>query len=122
MATLAAAHLALGAGMPVHGLYTYGCPRVGDRTFTECFNAALGSRTFRFVNNNDIVTGVPTRSQGYEHVGTLRYFDAAGGLHEDAPLWKRLRNAIRGAQPGQLPAAIENHLPHRYILNLRKHL
>jgi triacylglycerol lipase len=57
----------------VHGLYTYGSPRVGDRDFGEGFQL----ETYRFVNNNDIVTMVPPRGD-YQHVGTLKYINSKG--------------------------------------------
>lgn len=53
MATLAAAHM-IEADEPFFGLYTFGSPRCGDRTFARTYNVEAGKRTFRFQNNNDI--------------------------------------------------------------------
>ncbi|WP_157951108.1 lipase family protein, partial [Cyanothece sp. BG0011] len=44
----------------VHGVYTYGQPKVGGKLFAERFNQELGVKVFRFVNHNDIVPQVPT--------------------------------------------------------------
>ena len=52
LATLAAA-----GNLSVQGLYTFGSPRVGDLEFKAHFT----TNTYRFVNNNDIVTRVPPR-------------------------------------------------------------
>lgn len=83
LATLAAAYLR-DAGRhpddpkdkPVNGLYTFGCPRAGNRDFERAFNQDSGARAFRFVNNNDIVTRVPPRELDYSHVGKFLYFSA----------------------------------------------
>ncbi|PON15842.1 lipase [Candidatus Entotheonella serta] len=72
MATLAAAHL-VEADEPFFGVYTFGSPRCGDRDFARTYNVEAGKRTFRFQNNNDIVTRVPARLMGYSHVGTFIY-------------------------------------------------
>jgi len=45
---------------PVNGLYTFWQPRVGGKTVARIFDLDLKSRMFRFVNNNDVVTRVPT--------------------------------------------------------------
>jgi triacylglycerol lipase len=80
LATLAADR-AMRAGFDVQGLYTYGSPRVGDHGFKQRFSEeALEQRTYRFVNNSDIVARVPP-SGLYTHVGTLKYIDNAGHLH-----------------------------------------
>lgn len=51
----------------ISGVYTFGCPRVGDRDFAERYNTMLVKRTFRFINRTDPVTRVPR--WGYKHVG-----------------------------------------------------
>ena len=71
LATIAAALLAE-RGKPVQGVYTFGSPRVGDSAFASLLESRL-SRIYRIVNNNDIVTRVPPRSFGYDHVGEFWY-------------------------------------------------
>lgn len=51
------------------GLYTFGQPRTGDREFARKPDADFEQQTFRYVNNNDIVTRVPFRAMNYSHVG-----------------------------------------------------
>jgi triacylglycerol lipase len=60
-------------------LYTYGSPRVGDEEFGKGFE-----NTYRFVNNNDIVTKVPPPGD-YQHVGRLEHL-SPGGLNREKGL------------------------------------
>lgn len=53
----ALAILAAGRFGNVQGLYTYGCPKVGNYTFTKDF--PIKSNIYRFVNNNDITPDLP---------------------------------------------------------------
>ncbi|MBF0284391.1 MAG: lipase family protein [Magnetococcales bacterium] len=98
LATLAAARLRFIEGdRPMHGVYTFGSPRVGDKNFGEAYNRQLMGRTFRFVNNNDIVPRVPPRLLGYTHVGTLEYLTEDGKLVDDIGFWNLLLDRARGA-------------------------
>lgn len=81
----------------VDGLYTFGQPRVGDREFARNFNFDFKPYTFRFVNNNDIVTRIPSREPlKYSHVGTFKYFTEPGDFKEDIGYWNRFLDRIRG--------------------------
>lgn len=66
LATLAAAHI---GAENIEGLFTYGCPRVGDRAFVK----TLPERNYeRFVHRDDWVTTVPPEQLlGYHHGGHL---------------------------------------------------
>lgn len=77
LAILAAAQLNL-CGHQVNGVYTFGCPRIGDRHFAMQYNRKLYDCTFRLVNHRDIVAQLPPNELGYTHVGQLVYFDATG--------------------------------------------
>jgi triacylglycerol lipase len=82
LATLVAERARRVAGFAVSGVYTWGSPRVGDETFKQKYaEVGLADRTFRFVNNTDIVPKIPP-GDTYTHVGLLKYFDAAGHLHD----------------------------------------
>jgi triacylglycerol lipase len=50
----------------VQGLYTYGCPRVGNAAFTKLLPK---SAHFRFVHGSDWVCAVPPEFLGYVHSG-----------------------------------------------------
>ena len=83
LATLAAER-ARSAGFDVSGVYTWGSPRVGDKTFKQKYtDLGLADRTFRFVNNTDTVPKIPP-GHDYTHVGLLKFIDAAGLLHDVA--------------------------------------
>ena len=95
LATLAVARMR-DEDQPVDGLYTFGQPRVGDRDFARNFNADFGKYTFRFVNNNDVVTRIPPRELKYSHVGTLKYFTEDGRLVDDISFWNRFLDRVHG--------------------------
>src|SRR4051794_23114502 len=44
---------------PIHGVYTFGQPRVGNRNFANLYDRVQPANTFRFVNEQDIVPRVP---------------------------------------------------------------
>ncbi|ABW32103.1 lipase family protein [Acaryochloris marina] len=41
------------------GIYTYGCPKVGNSEFVDSIDKKLEGKIFRFVNNNDAITKFP---------------------------------------------------------------
>jgi hypothetical protein len=96
----------------VQGLYTFGSPRVGDSTFQADFHV----NTYRFVNNNDIVTQLPSIGL-FQHVGQLKYIDSAGVLHDNPDLWTRLKELFRGVfghmftSAGQLRSGFTGEIP-----------
>lgn len=100
LATLACERAARELGLSVRGLYTFGSPRVGDERFRRRL-AALGleGRTFRVVNNSDVVARVPPEVL-YRHVGQLKFIDEGGALHHldhepHVPLAERLTGRVR---------------------------
>ncbi len=86
----------LEAGLAVHGMYTFGQPRTGDPTYARNFNFAFKPYSFRFVNNNDLVTRIPPRSFGYSHLGSFRYFTETGEFAEQIDWWQRFLDGWRG--------------------------
>lgn len=112
LAMLAAAFVSTLPTHPIAGVYTFGQPRVGDGGFAAAYGARLGGRTFRCVNDRDLVPHVPPkvlsglerllvsgtpkrladlgaalqevqREDRYEHVGQLRLLLPGGGLTSD---------------------------------------
>jgi hypothetical protein len=50
-------------------VYTFGAPRIGNKAFSESYNRRVPD-SWRFVNGNDVVSGLPRRWQNYRHVDT----------------------------------------------------
>jgi hypothetical protein len=71
-AVLAALDIKL-AGYTPH-LYTYGCPRVGNKNFASFFNSKITAANFRAVYLDDPVPNVPTITLNFYHVGTEIHF------------------------------------------------
>ena len=117
LATLAAARWR-SIDKPVHGLYSFGGPRVGDRVFERAFDQDFGARNFRFVNNADLVTRVPLRTMGYSHTGTTLCFDEKGKLESDPGVWDTFLNRMQGRieDLGKLgPADLKQHSIDHYV-------
>lgn len=123
LAALTVAKLRLEKDEPVNGLYTFGHPRTGDRDFAKNFDSDFSLQTFRYVNNNDIVTRVPFRSMHYSHVGTFKYFDKDGNQRDDISWWEKVVDRMKGRiddllKPGT--DGIKDHSMERYIERLKK--
>lgn len=89
MATIVASRLkALGRTVT---LYTFGSPRVGDHTWAKQFEDI---EAYRFVNNNDIVTGVPPYGF-FTHIGELKYINYYGNIR-DVTWFQRFKDQMRG--------------------------
>lgn len=68
LANLCAVDLQYNLGTDVSvEVYTFGAPRVGNKAFANSYNQRV-PKTWRFVNGNDVVSGLPRRWQGYRHV------------------------------------------------------
>ncbi len=132
LATIATAGLA-DNGVDVAGVYTFGQPRVGDRTFTRQLAKSADGKVFRFVNNNDIVPHIPppfslwNPTRFYGHVGTATYFDSKGILIENASykLGARLKDIVLGTLTSALGGELDSIADHRmeyYISHLENTL
>lgn len=72
-------------------LYTFGSPRVGDKTWAAQFD---NIKAYRFINNNDLVCRVPTDLY-YEHVGEVHYFSYTGKMMVNVGAWSRFKDRIK---------------------------
>lgn len=82
----------------VTAVYTFGSPRVGNRTFARCYSEALHHRTFRIVNARDPVPWLPfplpvPRSGIYTHVAGQIYLPHDGGI-EIEPVLPHVADAV----------------------------
>lgn len=132
LATLAAARFSLGDGIgnrqiDVQGLYTFGQPRTGNRGFVKAFDQRFQGRSFRFVNNNDIVPEVPPMGfvLKYWHIDRLIYINASGRLRPEISLAYRIIDGIKGLTKdlGKLGAdALKDHSMNNYVRAIRRYL
>ncbi|AOS65436.1 lipase family protein [Actinoalloteichus hymeniacidonis] len=123
LAMLAAAWLEFeNPRLAADGVYTFGQPRTCDRTLADAYDRALAGRTFRVVNNNDIVARVPPEPV-FHHVAAPRYLDSAGRVHESMPLVPGLLDRGRGLTSDLFAPAsdgIRDHLIKAYVAALEK--
>jgi triacylglycerol lipase len=124
LACLATARTVFERRHPVGGLYTFGQPRTGDTEFARSFDGEFGNKTFRFVNDQDIVTRVPPRALFYEHVGRLLFFDGQGRLQNDDHFWNRFLMEVEVDFESMVKPkeVITDHSMDHYIGNLAKNL
>ncbi len=113
---------------PVHSVYGFGSPRVGCRHFRASYQSRDEGRTFRVVNQHDLIARTPPRFLRYRHVGLLRYLDDKNAIHANPNSWKRLLlyvdpkgrssreyiNAILDRFPG----AVDDHRIEHYLKKL----
>jgi triacylglycerol lipase len=125
LAMLAGARLYLeDPRLQADGVYTFGQPRTCDRTLAAAYNKGFKNRTYRFVNNNDIVPHLPPEPV-YTHVDTLRYIDSGGKVHESMGLLGALGDRAKGmtADPfAPASAGVRDHSIKRYIAAIEKNL
>ncbi|MFI6290477.1 lipase family protein [Nonomuraea sp. NPDC050790] len=99
------------------GVYTYGQPRTCCPQLAAAYDEAFAGRTFRFVNNNDIVAQLPPAPL-FGHVDEERYFDADGRLHEKMPPVAGLLDRLGGATADPLAPGtdgIRDHFINAYL-------
>ena len=128
LATLTVDRL-LRKGFAVQGMYTFGQPRTGNKKFSQEFDRRFKHRSFRFVNNEDIVTRVPPRFLGYRHIGCVFYFDNDRYLHRGVGCWRNFldpvtsierRSQLRYDDLNQrFPGGADDDGIARYIRNIR---
>jgi triacylglycerol lipase len=98
-------------------LFTFGGPRVGNHRYVNYVHI----ETYRWVNNNDIVTRVPPPWLGYRHKGQEVYLNAYGKIR-DLTHWQRLKDRWRGFIRGLKEGRIDffaDHSIKEYISHIR---
>lgn len=78
-------------------LHTFGSPRIGNKRYVEHVNV----EHYRWVNNNDYITRVPSAWLGYRHSGTEMYLNREGQLKKITGL-RRMKDRLKGAWAGLL--------------------
>ena len=72
--------------IPVAGIYSYGSPRAFSLTLKNKFQKKFGSHAHRWVNNNDLVTGLPPagwfhHAGRYHHIKSKKKVKLDRGVH-----------------------------------------
>lgn len=84
------------SNLPVHGLYTFGAPRVGDKRFAERLNRELeGAANWRVVNEGDLVPHVPLELF-FSHAGNRMLLLNRMTASRRESVWKRFKKDIWG--------------------------
>jgi len=65
--------------LPIAGVYTFGQPRVGNKTFSQIYNDALGNITFHIVNADDPVPLLPPLLFDYRDEGNEIFLPKKAG-------------------------------------------
>ena len=120
MATLIAYRLQRTEDTPnPQALFTYGSPRVGNKTYIKGIEST-GVLHFRFVNNADIVARVPLWP--FKHFGGMYYMNHYGHLR-GLTFWQVTKDVWRGFLVGLKRKNINffvNHSITRYAANLER--
>ncbi len=61
---------------PIAQTCTFGQPRVGDKPWADHFTALHGSKTFRVINEDDLIPRLPGVLAGFRHAGQEVFFPA----------------------------------------------
>ena len=111
-------------------VYNFGCPRALNPDGAGFYNERFASRTYRVVNNNDIVCRIPLKKRtisilgghsiigGFSHVGRLKYITADGALLDKFPTEKGFRMSLRRLNSLDKLDFATDHLPDHYIESL----
>lgn len=122
MASIVAARLTR-QDQPFVSCYTFGQPRAMTLETSELISVLAGKRMYRFQNNNDLVTRIPTRSMGYSHVGQFLYIDEEGAIHTEPGFWLKFLDQVQGVvnDIGQLGLdGISDHGMGCYLAAIRR--
>ncbi len=103
-------------------VYNFGCPRALNFDGADLYNERLYSRTYRVVNNNDVVCNIPLKTMGFSHVGQLKYLTSDGKLLDEPSAVQIKKEGVLGG----IRALVDlnpvdfatDHLPHHYTKRL----
>ena len=82
--------------IPVHGLYTFGAPRVGDKSFARQLDNQLKNKAhWRVVNKGDLVPHLPPE-MFFCHAGNRKLLLSQKSKSTSPDTWKRFKKDIWG--------------------------
>ncbi len=92
--------------MPVHQIYTFGAPMIGNAVAAQAFDRELGGRIFRYINGSDPIPKLPTVSliaNQYGHCQQEMLLGAAGAVGAAAGFFQGMASkAVDGVLAGTL--------------------
>lgn len=103
IASILAVRAARGAGPSVRAIFTFGAPRVGNRTYV----AGLEADHSRWVHHHDLIPRIPTKWMGYSHFGQEHYI--SGGIVPKRTLWNRIKRFFSRLLDGLSLDGISDH-------------
>lgn len=92
---------------------TIGSPRVGNKTFKDNYDLRK-IKTFRIVNNNDVVTRSPYI--GFYHVNHMLRIDRNGNIKKFLVDWNRIWDYLKSMVTGK---NIKDHMTSSYMKSLK---
>lgn len=108
------------------GVFTFGQPRVGGKSFQFAYDTELKSRTWRFVHEEDIVPRVPWLLGRYRHAGKEVLLDSLGCVDEEPSVWRKLLSdavgigqAFYARKVAGLDKVVKDHSMTGYIERLK---
>lgn len=93
IATIAAARYGLRNPRSPARLVTFGSPRVGDHAFCRAVEG-LVEKSRRYVSGGDLITRVPARAWGFDHLAQAAYLTNGGNEGERG--WRRFLDLVPG--------------------------
>jgi len=106
------------AGYAPEMLFTYGCPRLGNKEYVDC----IKTKHHRFVNCNDIVPTVPPSLIGFCHHGILHYINYYGNIRQ-LTSWQKFKDKMRAHyyafKKGELFEGIDDHSISLYATRIK---
>ncbi len=107
------------ANYPNLKLFTFGSPRLGNRSYVEAFKTPH----WRFVNCNDVIPHVPPSVAQYKHHGQLCYINFYGNIRT-VNKWQRFKDMLRAhwhdLKKFRIFDGIQDHLMDGYVRKLEK--
>ncbi len=97
-ATIEGAKLLIEGKHPVKRITPVASPRCLEKETAFTLGAEFGPLFYRIVNNNDVVTRVPTRSMGYWHIENENfiYIMENGNIVQEITAWRLFLDRIKG--------------------------
>eukprot|EP01125_Pyxidicula_operculata_P011126 TRINITY_DN3632_c0_g1_i2.p1 TRINITY_DN3632_c0_g1~~TRINITY_DN3632_c0_g1_i2.p1 ORF type:complete len:992 (-),score=211.91 TRINITY_DN3632_c0_g1_i2:80-3025(-) len=79
------AYLLMNNSIEIESLYTFGSPKVGDKTWSKSFDEKLMNKTFRLVHELDHIPYMKQQhsSEKHKHVGTIYFITQEGEIEKN---------------------------------------